>query len=190
MRGGPLARRPGCPQPSPTQHQDRQDGEDWQITQVLNSYFNTGSATHGTGNGHISLEPGLLARWEFSDFTHIHGEIKYLFPLGADADHAGEILRYGLGLSRLTYDCDAFGLITTLEFVAGTFLDGAQTAPGALAATDIDGIGFLNIHPGARFVFDTPGDWGVWDLGISGGFAVTGSRMYDSILMLDMRWAF
>ena len=57
------------------------DGEDWQITQVFNSYFNTGSKTHGTGTGHVSLEPGMLVRWEYSDFTHLHGEIKYLFPL-------------------------------------------------------------------------------------------------------------
>lgn len=166
------------------------DGRDWQITQVFNSYFNTGSATHGTGNGHISLEPGMLVRWEYSDFTHVHAEIKYLFPLGADPDHAGEVLRYGLGFSKLCYDGDAFGMISTLEFVSGTFLDGAQTPPGGVVPEEVDGIGFLNIHPGARFVFDSPGDWGVWDLGVSGGFAVTGSRMYDGIFMMDLRWAF
>src|SRR4029079_13981937 len=46
------------------------DGTNWQLTQILNTYLPTGSVHHGTGNGHVSLEPGVAYRWKWSDWTY------------------------------------------------------------------------------------------------------------------------
>ena len=42
------------------------DGQHWKITQFFKTYLNTGSAKRGTANGHVSLEPGLLAQYQWS----------------------------------------------------------------------------------------------------------------------------
>ena len=166
------------------------EGSEWVLTQVFKSHFNTGSRTHGTGNGHVSLEPGVLTRWEMTEFTHMHSEVTFWFPLGADPDFSGEVIRYGLGFSHLWYDGDAFGVIPTLEFVGWTVLDGQQTLPNSLLTQEVDGVGILNVYPGIRFVFDSPGDWRVWDLGFAGGFAVTTDHWYEGILQLNLRYIY
>ena len=164
------------------------DGNRWQITQIFRSYFNTGSKTHGTGNGHISLEPGMLVRYKWNDVTYLHTEIKYWFPLGGDPDHSGQVLNYGLGLSHLWFDADNFAIIPTLEFVGWSVLDGKQTGPAG--ATEVDGSGIFNIYPGVRFVYDKGGDLGLFELGIGTGFAVSDTHWYESLFRVDLRWSY
>ena len=58
------------------------DGRYWQITQVFRTYINTGAHQKGLGTGHISLEPGVLARYKWTDRTYLHGEFKLLTSPG------------------------------------------------------------------------------------------------------------
>ncbi len=126
--------------------------------------------------------------------TYLHGEITYWFPLGADPDFAGEFLRYGLAISHVCYDGDAFGIVPTLEFVGWTVLDGQETLPNTdplvIAPRPVDGLSIMNVYPGVRFIFDSPGDWGHWDFGIAGGVAVTADQWYDSVLLANLRFIF
>ena len=165
------------------------DNECWQITQLFRSYFNTGAPGHGTGNGHVSLEPGVLARYKVGKRTKLHGDLKYWFPLGADSTHSGGILNYGLAISHLAFDSDNFAMIPTLEFVGWTVLDGEQTLPNG-ELQPVDGLGIFNLHPGVRFVIDKGGNSNLCEVGISSGIALSSDRWYENLLRLDFRWTF
>jgi hypothetical protein len=167
------------------------DGENWQMTQFFRTYLNTGSASHGTGTGHVSLEPGLLLGYRWRERTFLHSELKYWFALGGNPDVSGQVLRYGIGMSHVAYDADDFAIIPTLELVGWSVQDGAQTPPVPLAEpVPVNGTGILNIYPGTRLVFDTAGDWGMFEAGLVGGFALSNSHWYESILRFDLRWSY
>ncbi|HEY3395284.1 MAG TPA: transporter [Lacipirellulaceae bacterium] len=171
------------------------DGKDWQLTQVFHTHIPTGSFRRGTGNGHVSLEPGVAWRYKWSDVTYIHGDLTYWFPIAADPFHSGQMFNYGIGISHIWIDGDKWALMPTLELNAWTLLDGRQTFPGEIddpldPRGEIDTLSILNIHPGLRWVCDTAGDCGVREFGITSGIAVTEDHWYEEILRLEMRWVF
>jgi hypothetical protein len=171
------------------------DGKDWQLTQVFHTHLPTGSFRRGTGNGHVSLEPGVAWRYKWSDVTYIHGDLTYWFPIAADPFHSGQMFNYGIGISHIWIDGDKWALMPTLELNAWTLLDGRQTFPGDIddpldPRGEIDTLSILNIHPGLRWVCDTAGDCGVREFGISSGIAVTEDHWYEEILRLELRWVF
>lgn len=179
------------------------DGKCWQLTQVFRTFFPTGSAHRGTGNGHFSLEPGIAARYKFSDITYFHGDLSYWFPLGGDLDQAGQILNAGLGISHVLVDTDTYAVIPTLELVSSTVLDGAQTNPGFVPVpppmpppnpnpfvTQIDSLSVVNLHPGVRIVCDRDCDCGTKEFGIAGGIALTEDHWFESMIRLEFRWTY
>jgi hypothetical protein len=172
------------------------NGRRWQLAHVFRSYFPTGSFRRGTGNGHVSLEPGVAYRYKFSDITCLHGDLKFWFPLGADPIYGGQFLNYGIGISRVAVDRDDFAVIPTLELVAWTVLDGAQTPPSAdnnpvgFEPQEIDNMSIVNICPGVRFVWENGNDCGTRELGISSGLALSDDHWYETILRIDLRWSF
>ena len=166
------------------------DGDYWQVSQFFRTYFNTGSARKGLGTGHISLEPGVLGRYKWNEQTYLHGELLYWFPLGgANPIFAGERLRSGVGVSTVLYETDMFAAIPTLELVGWYFYDGAKTLPDG-SIVNIDGEGFVNIHPGVRFVLGPRGDLGLFEFGVAGGLGLGEERLYDSILRVELRWSY
>jgi hypothetical protein len=166
------------------------DGREWQLTQLFRSYFPTGSASRGTGNGHVSLEPGIALRYKWSPVTYFHGDLKYWFPLGADPDHSGPVLNYGFGISHVAYDSDEFAILPTLELLGWTVLDGRQSLPTGGLPQEVDSFGILNLHPGVRFVWDRENDWGRIDLGIGSGFSLTSDHWYSSVFRIDLRCSY
>ncbi len=171
------------------------DGKDWQLTQVFHTHLPTGSFRRGTGNGHVSLEPGVAWRYKWSDVTYIHGDLTYWFPIAADPFHSGQMFNYGIGISHIWIDGDKWALMPTLELNAWTILDGRQTFPFEFddptdPRGEIDTLSVLNIHPGLRWVCDTAGDCGVREFGISSGITVTEDHWYEEILRLELRWVF
>jgi hypothetical protein len=166
------------------------DGHSWQLTQLFRTYLNTGAVSKGLSNGHVSLEPGLLARHQWSDATYLHGELKLWFPIGGHPEHSGPIVRYGAGVSRVWYDADTFAVIPTLEFVGQSVLDGQTTLAPPVRAVDIDGDVVLHLHPGLRFVWDTCGDCGLLEFGISGALDLGSSGWYENLLRVEFRKAF
>jgi hypothetical protein len=171
------------------------DGKDWQLTQVFHTYIPTGSFRRGTGNGHVSLEPGVAWRYKWSDVTYFHGDLTYWFPIAGDLFHSGQMLNYGIGISHIWIDTDKWAIMPTLELNAWTLLDGRQTFPFEVddptdPRGEIDTVSILNIHPGLRWVCDTAGDCGVREFGISSGIAITEDHWYEEILRLELRWVF
>ena len=125
------------------------------ITSITKTVTPIGVSRRGLGQGFLSLEQGLLAVWRIGRSTHLHAEAKFMYPIGADPIFGGEIVRSGLGLSRVLWSDvisppqpDADGLILTTELLFTSFLDGFETLPsGALADADTTTI---NHHMGLR----------------------------------------
>ena len=165
------------------------DGQTWQITQMFRSYFNTGSPSMGLGTGHIAMEPGALVRYRYSDVTMLHGELKFNFPIAGDRSFAGQLLNYGLGVSHVLVDRDAFAVLSTLEMPATYVTNGQKTNPNG-TISDAEGEHILSLFPGLRFVRDCGGDLGVFECGISSGWPISSPRFYDSVLRFDVRWSY
>jgi hypothetical protein len=166
------------------------DGSRWQITQYFRTYFNTGFAPRGLGTGHISIEPGFLARFKWSERTYFHGEAKFWVPTPGHLEQAGEVLRFGIGVSHVWFETDSFAAMPTLEFVGWSVLDGMETAYPSGASVEVDPEGIFNVYPGIRFVRDADSELGLAEFGISGGAAVTTNQWYESLLRVEARFSF
>ncbi len=165
------------------------DGERIQLSSHFKTYILSGSAGAGLGTGHMSLEPGLLARYRLHDSLYAHGQMKFWIPLGADEVHAGQALEWGFGISQVMYDSDLYALMPTLEFVGLSALNGQRTvAPGG-GIEDVDGDTFVMIAPGIRAVLDEPCDFGLPELGLSTGISVTDGGWYSSLIRFELRWS-
>ncbi len=169
-------------------------GVRWQITQLFRSYFNTGAPSKGLGNGHISLEPGMLARFKINDQTYVHTEIEYWFPIAGHPEHSGQVLRWGVGISRVWRDWDSLALIPTFEIVGLSAMDGMETnvkrvaGDGLVFTTgDIDSRFAPVAIPGLRAVVDTGGDLGVLEFGLAAGINLGGSGWYDNMMRFEIR---
>ena len=167
-------------------------GDDcWTVSSIFRTYIPTGDTDVGLGVGHVSLEPGVLAHYQWDAYTSLHAELKFWIPVGADPDHKGEILRYGLGVSHVAYarplfdgGCEEFALIPTAELVGWTVTDGRQTLPlGGLE--EVDGSAYLAGLVGVRAVLTDR-----FEVGVSGGYAWTADRWYRSTVALEARVVF
>ncbi|WP_372895580.1 hypothetical protein [Stieleria sp.] len=162
------------------------DGDSLQLTQVLRNQLATGSAKRGLGNGHVSMEPGFVASYKWSDRTLIHNELKLWFPIGGEPGFSGPVLRYGMGFANVLYDSDTFAILPTFELVGWSILTG-QKSVGLPNPQSIDGENIINLYPGLRIVRD---NGRLFELGINGGVSVTERHWYRSVLRLDLRWTF
>jgi len=172
-------------------------GASLNISQIVRTYLNTGAVTHGLSSGHVSLEPGLLLRYEWDQRTFLFSEVKFWVPLGGDPAHSGEILKYGGGISHLWIDNDRFAAIPVFEFVAWNILDGEQTlppsqqpVPGGAATRSLDGDVIFNLFPGIRFTFKGGENFDLFELGVNGGVAVSSQRWYNGQMRFEGRWMF
>jgi hypothetical protein len=165
------------------------DGRYWQITQVFRTYINTGAHQKGLGTGHVSLEPGVLARYKWTDRTYLHGEFKFLFPVGADPNFSGQVLRTGVGWSHLGYETDTFAVLHSTELVVYSFLGGLKTVAPPDITTGVDGENFATWLYGMRFVLGPAGDLGLFEVGVNGGLGI-GTDWYDGLGRLELRWSY
>lgn len=168
------------------------DGESFQLTQVLRNQMPTGSVKRGLGNGHVSMEPGFVARYNWDQRTMIHNELKLWFPIGAEPGFSGPVLRYGFGCANVWYDSDTFAVLRSFEMVGWSILTGQKTVgtqfPPVANPQSIDGENIINLYPGLRFVRDDDGT--LFEVGVSGGVSVTERHWYSDVLRLELRWTF
>jgi hypothetical protein len=154
---------------------------------MMRIYTPTGNIATGMGNGHTTLEPGVLARFKQSDWTYFHGEIKYWIPLGADPTYSGQILTFGVGASTVWHETLTSAWIPTLEMQSLNFSGGKKTGPGNVALPVKDPTAM--IYPGIRFVRDSGGDLGVMEFGAAYGIGFTEERTFDSLLRLELKFS-
>lgn len=164
------------------------DGNQWLITQYFGTSFATGNATAGLGTGHVALEPGLLFRNEFRENTWMHGELKFLFPLGADPMHSGQVLKFGTGFNHVWLTTDRDAWIPSLEFTAFSVLNGMAT-DASQTIIPIDGDSIFYTTPGIRYAVDNKGDFGLFEVGSSVALAISRERFTDATWNFEMRWS-
>jgi hypothetical protein len=165
------------------------DGQRWKISQVNGFYFNTGDAQKGLGTGHISMEPGVLASFEWNPATILHSEAKFLFPLGGgNPDQVGDVLTWGFGVSHILYDSDGFAVIPTLETVFYSILhSGGYTDYDDQSFHHFTGDTVPTIHAGLRFAWDRTRDFPLVEFGISGGVGLGMNAGYSSLFRAELR---
>lgn len=158
----------------------------FQVSQLFNSYFPTGLGLRGLGTQHVSMELGFAANYKLSCTTYLHGQFMYWFPIPANLDYSGTIMKYGAGVSHLLYErpYSDFAVIPTFEIVAYSILDGKATAPNG-NAIDVDGQSIINIHPGVH-VLVAEG----LDVGLMGGWRVTNDHFFSEFMRAEVRMAF
>lgn len=164
-------------------------GEDWYVSSIMRMYLPLGAKERGSSNGHFSLEPGLLSRYRFNDRLYLHGQAKWWIPFGGNSAFNGQVLNYGMGLSYVAYESDAFAMMPTLELDGWAVTSGQKTLPGG-TVVPVGGDMFVNILPGIRYVMGPSGDLGLFEFGVMGGFQFGDEGWYTHILRTELRWSF
>ncbi|MBI1830634.1 MAG: transporter [Planctomycetes bacterium] len=93
------------------------------LATILFRVYQPSARTETLGTSHWSIEPGLLAAYRFSENVHLEGEFRYWIPLTRD-DFAGNILRYGAGLSYGQRKPNGFWYMPVVEGIGWTVLSG------------------------------------------------------------------
>lgn len=162
------------------------DSERLQIAQMFRLHTPSGNKRIGAGTGHVSMEPGVLARYRYTDWTYFHGELKYWLPVGANPETSGDVLTYGFGLSTVWHETLRTAIIPTLEMQSINFLEGQKTGPFGDIRVDDDNTAML--MPGIRYTQDKGGDIGAIDCGFGLGFGFSHQRYYDTLLRFELRF--
>jgi hypothetical protein len=161
--------------------------EDTVATFQFRTYLPTGDAERGLGNNHVSLEPAFLLNQKLTDPWTLEGELRYWVPIGG-TDFAGDIVRYGLGLSYGTRKPDAFWMIPVVELVGWTVLGGKEARASSLLSTgvkDAAGDTIVNAKIGMRLGINDRSD-----IYAGYGRALTGDTWYKNTLRLEFRLQF
>lgn len=162
------------------------DGRCTKISTIFLSYLNTGPTKRGLGTGHVSLEPGVLLRHQWTDSTFLHSEIKYRLPIAGSSGFAGDVLTTGWGLSTIWRETDRYALMPTLELQSHSFLFGGQTLANGTVQR-VDGINAIDLFPGMRCAY-AKSAMGTFEVGFAGGVTMADRDWFDSRMVLDLRW--
>jgi len=93
------------------------------IATILLRLYQPSASSEALGTGHWSVEPGLLLAYRVTPMIHLEGELRYWIPLTRD-DFAGQIARYGLGLSWGQRRSSGLWYMPVLEGVGWTVMSG------------------------------------------------------------------
>jgi len=109
--------------------------------------------------------------------------------MGGHPSHHGNTLSWGLGMSHLLYDRDSFAVIPTVETVFHSILDGETAVLTDQGPTilPVDGETISTLHFGLRIVSDTGRDFGLVELGVSGGCNLGSSGWYNNLMRIELR---
>jgi hypothetical protein len=105
---------------------------DQYYTFQFRTYAPTGNSYQGLGTGHVSLEPALLVFQRLSDRLYFSGEFRDWIPVGG-SNFAGNVLRYGVGLTYNIVLTDHFRIAPVNEIVGWTILSGREFVMGTAA---------------------------------------------------------
>lgn len=162
----------------------------YRISSITRTTTPVGVSRRGLGTAFLSIEQGLLAIWRIGRSTHLHGEVKFRYPIAADPVFGGEVVRTGIGVSRVLWS-DVItppqpterGLILTAEVLFTSFLDGLDTSP---TGTILDAEGTaINQHVGLRRMWSKR-----FSSGIDFGFSTADDRLYNFSMITDLQWLY
>lgn len=162
------------------------------LTAQLRTYAPTGDSTRGLGRNNWNLEPALLAYQRLGERLYFEGEVRDFIPVASADDFAGNVLRYGAGLSYLVIQRPGFFVAPVGEVVGWTVLSGKEsdeTGTTFNAAGDT----IVNVKTGVRIGFGEmtqPGFLTRADIYAGYGRALTGDVWYKDIWRVEFRLRF
>jgi hypothetical protein len=167
-----------------------QDADDVATFQ-LRTYLPTGAASRDLGNDHVSLEPGLLYLHRFSEELTFEAELKDWIPVGG-TDFAGNILRYGVGLSYLAYESEKCRVTPVLEIVGWSVLSGKDFNSDTDVISDAAGTTIVNAKVGLRVGLGEKDESGTSpiDLYVGYGRVLTDQAWYENLIRAELRYRF
>jgi len=153
----------------------------------LRTYAPTGDPHRGLGTNHFSIEPAILVFKPLTEKVGFEGEFRYWVALGG-TDFAGDLVRYGLSLHYDLWRGHNVQLVPVVELIGWTFLSGKESAvlpSGQVLVRGAAGDTILDLKVGAHLKIGDSTD-------LFGGYgrALTGDRMYDNLLRIDLRFLF
>ena len=140
------------------------------------TYVPTADGDRGLGTSHVSLEPALLVYVPVDERWTLEGEFRAWVPVGG-TDFAGEVLRYGAGVSYDLWDADGLYVRPVFEVVGWTVLSGKASRTESAAGDTI-----VNAKLGVRV-----GSPGRGDVYAGYGRALTGDQWYENTFRLELR---
>jgi hypothetical protein len=163
-------------------------------------YTPTGAPNLGLGTGHVSLEPALLVFQRLTDRLYFSGEFRDWIPVGG-SDFAGNVLRYGVGLTYNIVLTDHFRIAPVNEVVGWSILNGKEFVPIPTGnngeVRNVGGQCIVNEKIGIRIGlgnYDLPGGGsGLNDrhsLYVGYGVALTGDKWYQDTLRVEYNFWF
>jgi hypothetical protein len=156
--------------------------EDLVASFQLQTWAPTGDAHEGLGTRHTSVEPAFLLYSRLSEKVVMESELRYWIPAGG-TDFAGDVLRYGIGVSYGERSECSWWLTPVVEFVGWTVLSGKeQVEPPGFAVKDAAGDTIVNAKVGLRLGY---GKWG--DFYVGYGRALTGAVWYKDMFRTELR---
>ncbi len=161
------------------------DCELLQLTFQFKTIIPIGSSRNGFGTGHVSLEPSLLSTLKLTPCDYLESQISEWIPIGGDRDYAGMILHYHSSLNHLWCQKKAVQFITSLEYNAYVFQDGALTNPASFVGAETKTSSRDSYHylgAGCRFVICDN-----YDIGFGAAFSVTDDHFADQLLRTEIR---
>jgi hypothetical protein len=137
------------------------------------------------GTRHVSIEPALLLNYHFLERFTLEGEGRFWVPIGG-TDFAGNIVRYGAGVSYRQPLTSSIWLAPVVEGVGWTVLSGKELVPGPTfevkSAADTT---IFNMYGGLRLGF---GEQASVYAGY--GRAITGPSWYKDVWRIEFRFFF
>jgi hypothetical protein len=147
-------------------------------------YAPTGDSHRGLGTNHVSLEPAFLAYYRWTDRLRGECELRTWVPIGG-TDFAGDILRYGVGVSYQLCTIRNVNLAPVAEVVGWTVLNGKTSVvppDGVPFVEDAGGQTIVNAKLGLRASMG-----GRADLYTGFGHPLTGNRFYENTVRVELR---
>jgi hypothetical protein len=154
----------------------------------LRTYIPSGDGSRGLGTDHVSIEPALLHYRQLSHRLALEAELKDWIAIDGTDDFAGNVLRYGAGVSYLLTDCCSTPLRAVVELVGWTVLDGMTAfapTPTERVIEDAAGDTIVNLKVGLRKNISP-----CCDLYAGYGQALTDETWYDHMLRVELRRRF
>jgi hypothetical protein len=143
------------------------------------------AANSALGTEHVSFEPAILANYHIADSLTLEGECRYWAPVGG-TDFAGDVLRYGLGLSYKFPLSDSISLSPVVEGIGWTVLGGkVLEVDGSNLSIRSAETTMFNVYGGLRVGFGQTAS-----VYAGYGRALTGTDWYREIFRLEVRFAF
>lgn len=122
------------------------------IATILFRVYQPSARQETLGTGHWSIEPGLLTAYRISENWHLEGELRYWIPL-TSSDFAGNILRYGVGLSYGQRTASGIWYMPVVEAIGWTCLSGQSmvaSSPDSFIIQDARNQTIVNAYIGLR----------------------------------------